>query len=79
MALMMLCTFADENGAKSVEQLKTEIQSLAPEGIDYYFDNTGGPMTEAVIQNMNTYGKSTLWKHATLFSNVARITQWHQN
>jgi len=42
---------------KTSEQLSTEIKALAPQGIDIYFENTGGPVSEAVVMNMNTGGR----------------------
>lgn len=42
---------------KDTSALQEELKALAPEGIDYFFDNTGGPMSDAVFLSMNTFGK----------------------
>jgi len=38
---------------KDRKTLVNEIQSIAPEGIDCFFENTGGPVSEAVFQLLN--------------------------
>lgn len=43
---------------KDVEELTNELRDLIPEGIDYYFENTGGPIFQAVVNNMNQFGRS---------------------
>lgn len=35
---------------KDVRQLKKELRAVAPNGVNGYFDNAGGPCTEAVLQ-----------------------------
>lgn len=42
---------------KTTTNLAAELQQLCPGGIDVYFDNVGGPISDAVIANMNNYGK----------------------
>jgi len=39
---------------KDRKALTSEIHSIAPEGIDCFFENTGGPVSEAVFNNLNT-------------------------
>ena len=34
------------------ENLSTEIRNVCPNGIDVYFDNTGGPINDAVMENL---------------------------
>ncbi|XP_049295174.1 prostaglandin reductase 1-like [Anopheles funestus] len=34
-----------------------ELKSAAPKGIDCYFDNVGGDITETVLKQMNVYGR----------------------
>ncbi|MES1909416.1 MAG: hypothetical protein MHM6MM_002155 [Cercozoa sp. M6MM] len=42
---------------KDEQALTEEIKGLCgDQGIDYYFDNTGGPVTGAVMANMNRHG-----------------------
>ena len=53
------CTLPCRVG-KDAGQLTAEIKELAPEGIDNYFDNTGGAVTDAVINNLNQFARSTL-------------------
>uniref|UniRef100_A0A182QM21 Prostaglandin reductase 1 n=1 Tax=Anopheles farauti TaxID=69004 RepID=A0A182QM21_9DIPT len=38
-------------------EVYAELKRLAPKGIDIYFDNVGGPITEAVVKQMNLYGR----------------------
>jgi len=42
---------------KDSEALVAEIKKVAPDGIDAYFDNTGGPVTEAVFSLLNVRGR----------------------
>ncbi|GER27911.1 zinc-binding dehydrogenase family protein [Striga asiatica] len=42
---------------KEETNLSAALQRCFPEGIDIYFDNVGGEMLEAVVENMNTFGR----------------------
>jgi len=42
---------------KKVEDLSVELQKQCSEGIDIYFENVGGKHLEAVLSNMNSYGR----------------------
>jgi len=37
--------------------VKTAVRRAAPAGVDCYFDNVGGNISQAVLLNMNTYGR----------------------
>jgi NADPH-dependent curcumin reductase len=37
-----------------------ELKAACPNGIDTYFDNVGGPMLDAITQQLNLYGKIVL-------------------
>ncbi|OZG75241.1 NADP-dependent oxidoreductase [Hahella sp. CCB-MM4] len=37
--------------------LETAVREAAPNGIDIYFENTGGPIQHAAFANMNTFGR----------------------
>jgi NADPH-dependent curcumin reductase CurA len=45
---------------KTAEALATELKVACPDGIDIYWENTGGPLTEAVIEQMNGFGRMIL-------------------
>lgn len=42
---------------KSVPDLIKEIKEAAPNGVNVYFDNTGGPCTEAALASLAKYGR----------------------
>lgn len=39
------------------DDLGAKLNELAPEGIDIYFENTGGPIQNAVFERMNAHGR----------------------
>ena len=43
-----------------IEDLRSRLKELCPEGIDIYFENVGGPITEAVLNRMNVRGRISL-------------------
>lgn len=45
---------------KTAEELEAELKKVAPQGIDIYFDNTGGPMTYAVVNTLNQFGRISI-------------------
>jgi len=42
---------------KTTPDMKAAIAQLCPEGVDIYFDNVGGSISDGVIANMNNYGR----------------------
>ncbi len=40
-----------------VDDLSARLAELAPNGVDMYFENTGGPIQQHVIDHMNAHGK----------------------
>jgi NADPH-dependent curcumin reductase CurA len=42
---------------KKVDNLTTELHQQCPDGIDIYFENVGGEHLEAVLANMNPFGR----------------------
>ncbi|KAF2802821.1 NAD(P)-binding protein [Mytilinidion resinicola] len=42
---------------KAEESIGEALKRIAPQGIDVYFDNVGGEILEAVIENMNWFGR----------------------
>ena len=42
---------------KTTENMQEAIAAAAPDGVDIYFDNVGGEISDAVVFNMNKYGR----------------------
>ncbi len=55
---------------KSSKSVRTELKSLAPEGIDCYFDNVGGDITDAVIANLNFHSRIALCGQISQYNNT---------
>ncbi|CAI0542940.1 unnamed protein product [Linum tenue] len=49
--------FDDAFNYKEEPDLKATLKKYFPEGIDVYFDNVGGEMLEAAVDNMNAFGR----------------------
>ena len=49
--------FNDAINYNTTDDLKAAIAAVCPNGIDIYFDNVGGPISDAVIANINNYGR----------------------
>jgi len=45
---------------KDLKTLEAELKKIAPQGIDSFFENTGGPMSDAVFKNMNKFGRVSI-------------------
>ncbi|MDO6759490.1 NADP-dependent oxidoreductase [Tamlana sp. 2_MG-2023] len=41
----------------TTEDMNAEISKLAPNGVDIYFDNVGGPISDAVLFNINRFAR----------------------
>jgi hypothetical protein len=53
-------TFDGAFNYKTTEDYGSALQELCPDGIDVYFDNVGGPILDAVIPQMNVYGRISI-------------------
>ena len=39
------------------DDIAAAVMAIAPEGVDIYFDNVGGPVLNAMLKTMNVYGR----------------------
>jgi len=45
---------------KAEKDLDAALRAACPNGIDIYFDNVGGEISDAVLRNINTFGRVAL-------------------
>src|SRR5690606_4619307 len=53
---------------KTNEDLKGAIADACPDGVDIYFDNVGGPISDAVIANINFHARIVLCGQIALYN-----------
>lgn len=54
---------------KAERDLRGAIQRACPQGVDMYFDNVGGPVSDAVIVNLNTFGRVPICGQISQYNN----------
>lgn len=55
---------------KTVTDLKTAISKACPKGVDIYFDNVGGEISDAVISNINFHARIALCGQISLYNSI---------
>ncbi len=54
---------------KAVPDLRGKLKELCPDGIDVYFDNVGGPISDAAISWMNLRGRISICGQISQYNN----------
>jgi NADPH:quinone reductase len=54
---------------KTSKSLRKELAALCPEGVDVYFDNVGGEITEAVASNLDFHARIALCGQISQYNN----------
>ncbi len=55
---------------KTSGSLRKEIAAACPKGVDVYFDNVGGEITEAVVANLNNHARFVLCGQISQYNNT---------
>ena len=55
---------------KSGVNMKKTIHAVCPQGVDVYFDNVGGEISDAVIQNINFHARIVLCGQISLYNST---------
>lgn len=61
---------------KTTPNLAEEIKKACPKGVDCYFDNVGGDITDAVIANINFYARIALCGQIALYNEENITVGW---
>lgn len=59
---------------KTTPDIKAAIAERCPEGVDIYFDNVGGTISDGVIANMNKYGRIPVCGSISNYNDVEEKT-----
>jgi NADPH-dependent curcumin reductase CurA len=58
----------------STKDLKADIKSTCPQGVDIYFDNVGGEISDAVLANINKYARLPVCGAISLYNKTEQPT-----
>jgi NADPH-dependent curcumin reductase CurA len=64
--------FDDAVNYKTSQNLKKDIAELCPKGVDIYFDNVGGDISDAVISNINFNARIALCGQIALYNSTSQ-------
>ncbi|MBU2951082.1 NADP-dependent oxidoreductase [Tamlana agarivorans] len=54
----------------TTKDMNAEISKLAPNGVDIYFDNVGGPISDAVLFNINRFARIIICGAISVYNNT---------
>ena len=54
---------------KAERDLRAAVQRACPNGVDVYFDNVGGPVSDAVIVSLNTFARVSICGQISQYNN----------
>ncbi len=63
-------SFDDAINYKTTSNLKAAIAALCPNGVDIYFDNVGGEVSDAVVANINFHARIPLCGQISLYNST---------
>jgi hypothetical protein len=63
-------SFDEAINYKTVTDLKRAISEVCPKGVDIYFDNVGGEISDAVISNINFHARIALCGQISLYNST---------
>jgi NADPH:quinone reductase len=55
---------------KTTEDYGAKLKELCPQGIDVYFDNVGGTLTDAVLMQLNTFARVSICGQISQYNNA---------
>ena len=62
--------FRETINYKSSKNIKKDVRYLCPDGVDVYFDNVGGPVTQGVIDNLNFHSRVVVCGQISQYNNT---------
>ncbi len=55
---------------RASKSLRAQVRRACPEGVDVYFDNVGGPITDTVLRSLNTGGRIVVCGQIDQYNNT---------
>jgi len=59
---------------KTRPDIKTAVEEICPDGVDIYFDNVGGVISDGVIANINKYGRIPVCGSVSNYNDIEEPT-----